>query len=167
MLEIMAKEFSFDVVSDFDHQEVVNAVDQSKKEIDSRYDFKGTGTTVTLEKESLTVATDSELHLKAARDVIESKFFRRGLDLRVLDWQSVEPAAKGTVRQTAALKRGISEELTRTISKYLRSDHPKVHVQIQGDQLRVSSKDKDTLQAAIKGLKEAEYGIPLQFTNYR
>ena len=163
----MAKEFTFDVVSDYDRQEVVNAVDQAQKEVVNRYDFKGTDTEIKLDKESISVKTASELHLKSVRDILESKFFRRGLDLRVLDWDEVEPASKGAVKQTAKLKKGISEDIGRELSKHIRTVHPKVHVQIQGDQLRVAAKDKDSLQAVIQDLKDGDYGVPLQFTNYR
>ncbi|MGD0832974.1 MAG: YajQ family cyclic di-GMP-binding protein [Candidatus Dormibacteria bacterium] len=163
----MAQEFSFDVVSDFDHQELVNAVDQTRREIQVRYDFKGLTAEITLEKEELELLSESDMQVRAMLDVLQSKVHRRGIDLKVLDPQKAEPAARGKVRQVVKLRRGISDDLARTLTKKIRSDHPKVQARIQGDQLRVASKDKDALQGVIKALREMELDIPLQFTNYR
>jgi len=163
----MAQEFSFDVVSDFDHQELVNAVDQTRREIKTRYDFKGVTVEITLEKEELELLSESDMQVRAMLDVLQSKVHRRGIDLKVLDPQKAEPAARGKVRQVVKLRRGISDDLARTMTKKIRSDHPKVQARIQGDQLRVASKDKDALQGVIKALREMELDIPLQFTNYR
>ena len=124
----MAQEFSFDVVSDFDHQEMVNAVDQTRREIQTRYDFKGVTVEITLEKEQLVLLTESDMQLRAILDVLQSKLHRRGIDLKVLDPQKPEPAAKGNVRQVVKLRRGISEELARTLTKKVRTEHPKVQV---------------------------------------
>jgi uncharacterized protein YajQ (UPF0234 family) len=163
----MAQEFSFDVVSDFDHQELVNAVDQTRREIQTRYDFKGVTVEITLEKEQLVLLTESDMQLRAIIDVLQSKLHRRGIDLRVLDPQKPEPAAKGNVRQLVKLRRGISEELARTLTKKIRNEHPRVQARIQGDQLRIVSREKDALQGVIRALREMDLEVPLQFTNYR
>jgi cyclic-di-GMP-binding protein len=163
----MAQEFSFDVVSDFDHQEMVNAVDQTRREIQTRYDFKGVTAEITLDKDQLVLLTEGEMQLRAIVDVLQSKLHRRSIDLKVLDPQKPEPAAKGNVRQVIKLRRGISEELARTLSKKVRSEHPKVQARIQGDQLRMVSREKDALQGVIRALREMDLEVPLQFTNYR
>ncbi len=163
----MAQEFSFDVVSDFDHQELVNAIDQTRREIQVRYDFKGLTADITLEKDELELLSEGDMQLRAMLDVLQSKVHRRGIDLKVLDPQKAEPAARGKVRQVVKLRRGISDELARTLTKKVRSDHPKVQSRIQGDQLRITSRDKDALQGVIKALREMDLDIPLQFTNYR
>jgi uncharacterized protein YajQ (UPF0234 family) len=163
----MAQEYSFDVVSDFDQQELNNALDQARREITQRYDFKGVTAEIELEKDKVILHTDSDMQLKSIVDVLQSKLHRRGLDLKILDPQKPEPAAKGTVRQELKLRRGISDDLAREINKKIKSGHPKVQSRIQGDQLRISSKDKDALQAVIKDLKEQDLEVPLQFTNYR
>jgi len=163
----MAPEYSFDVVSDFDHQEMVNAVDQTRREIQARYDFKDVTAEITLEKEQLALLAESDMQLRAIVDILQSKLHRRGIDLKVLDPQKPEPAAKGNVRQVVKLRRGISEDLARTLTKRIRADHPKVQARIQGDQLRVLSKEKDALQGVIRALREMDLEVPLQFTNYR
>lgn len=163
----MAQEYSFDVVSDFDQQEMVNAVDQARREITTRYDFKGVTAEIEMEKDQLVLHTDSDMQLKSMFDVLQSKLHRRGIDLKVLDPQKPEPAAKGSVRQVLKLRRGISDDLARTLNKRIKSGHPKVQSRIQGDQLRVSSKEKDALQAVIQDLKELDLEVPLQFNNYR
>src|SRR5438445_8226487 len=142
----MAQEFSFDVVSDFDRQELVNAVDQTRREITTRYDFKNVPVEITLETATLTIQTASESQLKSILDVLQSKVHRRGIDLKVLDAQKPEPAAKGNVRQAIKLRRGINEDLARDLTKRVRAEHPKVQVRVQGDQLRVTARDKDELQ---------------------
>ena len=163
----MAQEHSFDVVSDFDHQELVNAVDQTRREIQTRYDFKNVTVEITLERDQAVLVTEGEMQLRAILDVLRSKLHRRGIDLKVLDPQKPETAAKGNVRQLIKLRRGISEDLARTLTKRIRSDHPKVQSRIQGDQLRIVSKEKDALQAVIRALREMDLEVPLQFTNYR
>jgi uncharacterized protein YajQ (UPF0234 family) len=163
----MAQEFSFDVVSDFDHQELINAIDQTRREIQVRYDFKGLTAEITLEKDELELLTESDMQLRAMLDVLQTKIHRRGIDLKVLDPQKAEPAARGKVRQVVKLRRGISDDLARGLTKKIRTDHPKVQSRIQGDQLRVTSRDKDALQTVIRSLKEMDLDIPLQFTNYR
>ena len=163
----MAQDNSFDVVSDFDQQELVNALDQARREIGTRYDFKGVTAEITQEKEELVLLTDSDMHLKAILDVMQSKLHKRGIDLKVLDPQKPEPAARGNVRQAVKLRRGISDDLARDLNKKIRAAHPKVQVRIEGDKLRVSSKSKDELQGVISSLKALELEVPLQFTNYR
>lgn len=163
----MAQDFSFDVVSDFDRQELVNAVDQTRREITTRYDFKNVPVEITLETASLTVQTASEGQLRAILDVLQSKVHRRGIDVKVLDAQKPEPAAKGNMRQLVKLRKGISDDLARDITKRIRAQHPKVQVRTQGDQLRVSSTKKDDLQSVIAQLKAMDLQTPLQFTNYR
>lgn len=160
-------EFSFDVVSEYDHQELVNALDQARREIGQRYDFKGVDAEITEEKDELHLLTDSDMHLKAILDVLQSKFHKRGLDLKVLDPQKSEPAARGNVRQVIKLRKGIADDLARDLNKRIRAANQKVQVRIEGDKLRVTSKEKDQLQAVIKFLREQDLEVPLQFTNYR
>jgi len=163
----MAQDYSFDVVSEFDRQELVNAVDQARREITTRYDFKGVTVEITLENESITLLSGSEAQLRAILDVLQSKAHRRGIDLKVLNPQKPEPAAKGNVRQVVKLRKGIGEELARDLTKRIRAQHPKAQVRTQGDQLRVSARDKDELQAVIQQLRELDLEVPLQYTNYR
>ncbi len=163
----MPSESSFDVVSKFDRQELVNAVDQTMREIGTRYDLKNTGSEVTLEKNSITLAGASEFTLQAVRDLLLTKAVRRGLSPKVLDFGKIEPAARGTVRQTVKLREGIDQDLARQIVKLVRDKQPKLKAQIQGDAVRVQGKNKDDLQAVIQALKAEDYPVALQFTNYR
>jgi uncharacterized protein YajQ (UPF0234 family) len=165
----MAGEISFDVVSDFDRQELVNALDQARREIATRFDFKGARVDLELGKEEITLRTDSEGRARAVRDLVESKAVRRGLSLKIFDWGTVEPAGGNTYRQTIGLRRGLPDDLARRISKLVRDDYPRVHAQIQGDAIRVSGKSKDELQRVIARLREEaeSYPVPLQFVNYR
>jgi uncharacterized protein YajQ (UPF0234 family) len=163
----MAQEFSFDVVSDFDHQELVNALDQARREITTRYDFKNVPVEITLETATITLLSASDAQLKSILDVLQSKVHRRGIDIKVLDAQKPEPAAKGNVRQIVKLRKGISDDLARDLNKKIRAKFPKVQVRTQADQLRVSSRVKDELQGVITQLREMDLDVPLQFTNYR
>lgn len=163
----MAGENSFDVVSDFDRQELVNAVDQAQREVSTRYDLKNTGSTIELQKDQIVLTSASEMTLNAVRDILQSKAIRRGLSLKIFDYQKEEPAAKGTVRQVIKLKRGIDQDLARKISKEIREKFPKVRPQIQGEELRVFGKSRDELQNVIQYLKSQDYPVALQFTNYR
>ena len=163
----MASDSSFDVVSQFDRQELVNAIDQTTREISTRYDLKNTGSQVTLEKDTISLVSDSEFTLTAVRDLLLTKAVRRNLSPKVLDFGKVEPAARGTVRQTVKLRQGIDQDLARQITKLIRDKLPKLKAQIQGDAVRVSGASKDQLQAAIKLLREQDYPVPLQFVNYR
>jgi len=163
----VAQDNSFDVVSDFDQQELVNALDQARREIGTRFDFKGVTADIDQEKEQLVLLTDSDMHLKAILDVLQSKLHKRGIDLKVLDPQKPEPAARGNLRQVVKLRRGIADDLARDLNKKIRASNPKVQVRIEGDKLRVSSKSKDELQDVIGYLKGLELDVPLQYTNYR
>lgn len=163
----MASVSSFDVVSDFDEQELKNALDQTLREIHTRYDLKDTKTTIDAGENQLTITSDSEYTLGAVRDLMESKFVRRGLSLKILDYGEEEPASGARVRQVVKLRRGIPEDLAKKISKKIRDEFKKVTPQIQGNAVRVQSKNKDDLQAVIQALKEEDYPVALQFNNYR
>ena len=158
---------SFDIVSEIDMQEVRNAVNQTGRELHQRFDFKNTQTSVELKEEAVELASGTEDRLKAAYQVLEEKFVRRQVPLKALQPGEVEPAAKGSVRQTIKLVTGITDEKAKEISKFVRQAVPKAQTQIQGSQVRVSSKSKDDLQAAIAAVKDHDFGIALQFTNYR
>jgi hypothetical protein len=165
----MAGDASFDVVSDFDRQELVNALDQARREIQTRYDFKGVTAQIELGKDELTIVTDDEYKAKAIRDLIESKAIRRNLSLKIFDWGSIDPAGGNKVRQTVTLRRGLPEDLAKKISKLIREEFPKTKPQIQGDAVRVTGKSKDELQKVIARLRQEGEGYPvaLQFENYR
>jgi len=165
----MAGEVSFDVVSDFDQQELVNALDQARREIGTRYDFKGARAELELAKEEIILRADSESRARAMRDLVESKAIRRGLSLKIFDWGEVEDAGGNTVRQHIKLRRGLPDDLAKKISKLIRDEYPKAKSQIQGDAIRVSSKSKDELQKVIGRLRQDSegYPVPLQFQNYR
>ena len=163
----MPSDSSFDVVSEYDRQEMVNAVDQAKREIGSRYDFKGTDSTIELKDKELELDGDSDYKLHAMIDILQSKLVKRGIDLKVLDPQKIEPAAKGRVRQKVNLRAGLSDDLARDVVKRIKAELPKLQARIEGDKVRVTGKSKDDLQAAIKLLRDADLAIPLQFTNYR
>jgi uncharacterized protein YajQ (UPF0234 family) len=163
----MAGDSSFDVVSDFDHQELVNAIDQARREIATRYDFKGGKVAFELGRDAITLSADDEYRAGAAKDLLESKAVRRGLSLKIFEWGRLEPAAGGTVRQEIGLKRGLSSEQAKDLSKRIREQFPKTKPTIQGDAVRVSAKSKDELQAVIAHLKGLDYPVALQFTNYR
>jgi uncharacterized protein YajQ (UPF0234 family) len=158
---------SFDIVSEVDLQEVRNAVDQAAREIHQRFDFKNTDTSVALEGEAIEMHSATEDRLKAGYQVLQEKMVRREVPLKALQPGEVQQAAKGTVRQTVKLVTGISDEKAKEISKFVRQAVPKAQTQIQGAQVRVMSKSKDDLQAAIRAVKEHDFGIALQFTNYR
>lgn len=165
----MAGDSTFDVVSDFDRQELVNALDQVRREIQTRYDFKGAKADVELGKEDITLHTDSEMRAKAIRDLIESKAARRNLSLKIFEWGALEPAGGSTYKQKVVLKRGLNDELAKKISKLIRDEFPKAKSQIQGDAVRVSAKSRDELQRVIARLRQEQegYPVPIQFENYR
>lgn len=163
----MAGESSFDVVSDFDQQELVNALDQVRREIATRFDFKGSHCSLELGKTEVTLLADDEFRAKAVRDLVESKAVRRGLSLKIFEWGKLEPASGGTVRQQIGLKRGLTSEQAKELSKLIRDRFPKVKPVIQGDAVRVSAKSKDDLQQVIAHLRGLDYPVALQFTNYR
>ena len=163
----MAQEYSFDVVSQFDRQELVNAVNQAQREIVTRYDFKDTGASIDLGETEIMLSGPSDFKMKAMLDVLQSKLVKRQLSLKILKPGPIEPAAKGTVRQKLELVQGIDDELARTLVKQIKLVSPKVQPRIQGDTIRVSSRDKDLLQQVIASLKATESAVPLQFINYR
>lgn len=159
---------SFDVVSELDMQEVRNAVDQASREVSTRYDFKNTGTEVELGDDSITIRSATEDRLNAARQVLEERLVHRKVSLKAVDWGKVEEAAKATVRQSASLVAGISSDKAREINKAVKEMGIKgIQTQTQGEQVRVTGKKRDALQEVIAGLKEKDFGIPLQFGNFR
>jgi uncharacterized protein YajQ (UPF0234 family) len=159
---------SFDVVSELDMQEVRNAVDQTAREISQRFDFKGTDSSVELKEKAIEIHTESEPRLQALRQVLEEKMVKRQVSLKALDYGTVEEASKGTVRQTVTLRTGITDEKARTVGKFIKGLGKKgVQHQIQGEQLRVTGKKRDDLQAVIAALKDEDFDLPLQFTNFR
>jgi uncharacterized protein YajQ (UPF0234 family) len=163
----MAGESTFDVVSDFDAQELRNALDQVRREVAQRFDFKGVTVELEQGKDELTLVTEDEFRAEAVKDLIESKAVRRGLSLKIFDWGKVEPAGGNRVRQVIKLRRGLSEDNAKKITKILRDEFPRVKGQIQGDAVRVAAKSKDDLQRVIARLRELDLDVPLQFTNYR
>jgi uncharacterized protein YajQ (UPF0234 family) len=158
---------SFDVVSDFDQQELVNALDQVRREVATRYDFKGSKVALELAKTEITLHADDEFRAASVKDLLLTKAVRRGLSLKVFDWGKLEPAAGGTIRQRIGLQRGLSSEQAKEISKLVRDRFPKVKPTIQGDAVRVIGKSKDELQAVITHLRGLDYAVALQFINYR
>ena len=165
----MAEKFSFDVISDFDRQELVNALDQVKREISQRYDLKGTDTSLDLEKDNILVVTNSELTLNSVIDIIRQKAIKRKLSLKIFDYNCLEVVSGNKVKQTITLKKGLNQEIAKKISKNIRDEFKKVNVSINGETLRVASKSKNDLQLTIKLLDNLEetYKIPLQTNNYR
>lgn len=163
----MASTYSFDIVSDFDRQEMVNAVDQTTREIQSRYDLKDTKSTIELGEDKITINTDSEFTLDAIQGILRAKAAKRNLSLKIFEYGKMESASGSRVRQEIVLQRGISQELAKKISKLIRDELKKVQASIQGDAVRVSSKSKDDLQEVIQLLKQEDYPVALQFTNYR
>jgi len=165
----MAETFSFDIVSDFDRQELVNALDQVKREISQRYDLKGTDTNLELEKDNIFITTNSELTLDAVIDIIRQKAIKRKLSLKIFDYESIEVVSGNKVKQTITLKKGLNQEIAKKISKNIRDEIKKINVSIQGESLRVASKSKNDLQLAIRLLEKLEeaYKIPLQTSNFR
>ena len=163
----MAGDVSFDVVSDFDEQELRNALDQVRREVGQRFDFKGVTVDLEQAKEELVLITDDEHRAAAVKDLIESKAIRRELSLKIFDWGKVEPAGGNKVRQQIKLRRGLGDEVAKRITKLIREEFPKVKSQIQGDAVRVSSPSRDELQTVQALLREQDYDVDLQFGNYR
>jgi cyclic-di-GMP-binding protein len=163
----MAGEISFDVVSDFDEQELRNALDQVRREVHQRYDFKGAHVELSQEKAQVVLVTDDEYRAHAVKDLIETKALRRGLSLKIFDWGEVEPAGGNRVRQRIALRRGLPDDLARKLVKMIRDEFPKVQPRVQGDAIRVAGKSKDELQRVIARLRGLDEVVPLQFENYR
>jgi uncharacterized protein YajQ (UPF0234 family) len=158
---------TFDLVSDFDQQELVNALDQVRREVATRYDFKGSKVSLELGKTAITLVADDEYRANAVKDLLESKAIRRNLSLKIFDWGRLEPASGGTVRQEIGLRRGLTTEQAKELSKLIRDRFPKVKPSIQGDAVRVAGKSRDELQAVIAALRELDYPVALQFQNYR
>ncbi len=159
---------SFDVVSELDMQEVRNAVDQAGREISQRFDFKGTDSSIELKETTIELHTESEARLTALRQVLEEKMVKRQVSLKALDYGTVEEAAKGRVRQTVTLRKGITDEKAKAVGKFVKGLGFKgVQHQIQGEQVRVSGKKRDDLQAVIAALKAEDFDLPLQYTNFR
>jgi uncharacterized protein YajQ (UPF0234 family) len=163
----MASSYSFDVVSDFDWQELVNTLDQVRRDLATRYDLKDSGTEVDLEETSFTITTASDMTLQAVEDVLRQKATKRNLSLKIFDFQTPEPVGGNKVKQVVKLRKGLTQDLAKKLSKTIRDELKKVTVAIQGDALRVTGKSKDDLQAVIQLLKEQDVEVPLQFQNYR
>ena len=163
----MADTFSFDVVSDFDRQELVNTLDQVRRDVGQRYDLKDSKTEIELEELSLTITTASDMTLDAVVDVLRQKATKRNLSLKIFDFQNPEPVGGNRVQQLVKLRKDLSQELAKQLSKTLRDQLKKITVSIQGDSLRITGKSKDDLQQAIQLLKGQDLEVPLQFENYR
>jgi cyclic-di-GMP-binding protein len=163
----MAGDCSFDIVSQFDEQELVNALDQTRREVQTRFDLKDTKTEIVYSKETITILTDSSLTLKNVRDILETKAVRRNLSLKIFKPGKEENASGGKVRQVIQLQQGLTQELAKEMSKYIRDNYPKVRPQIQGDAIRVVAKSRDELQAVIGLLKQKDYPVALQYVNRR
>ena len=163
----MAGDCSFDIVSQYDEQELVNAIDQTRREVSTRFDLKDTKTEIVHSKDTITIVTDSSLTLKSVRDILETKAVRRGLSLKIFNAGKEENAAGSKVRQVIQLQQGLSQDLAKQISKHIRDAYPKVRPQIQGDAIRVVAKSRDELQAVIALIKQKDYPVALQYINYR
>jgi hypothetical protein len=163
----MAQQNSFDIVSEVNRAEIVNAINQTTKEVGQRFDFKGSSAKVELEEQSLVLTAEDETRLRNMNDILQQKLVRRGVPLKALTYQKVEPAAGSTVRQKIDIQQGIPTDKAKEIVKFIKDSKAKVQASIQGDVVRVSGKDRDTLQDVIAALKSKEFGIDMQFTNYR
>ena len=163
----MAQQNSFDIVSQVDRAEVTNAIHQTVKEVRQRFDFKGSNANVALEENDLVLSAEDETKLRNMNDIFQQKLVRRGVPLKALSYGTVELAAGGTVRQRVQVQQGIPQEKAKDIVKFIKDSKAKVQASIQGDTVRVSGKDRDTLQQVIAGLKAKDFGINMQFTNYR
>lgn len=164
---MMASESSYDIVSKMDMQELTNAIDQTEREIASRFDFKGSKSELKLEKDVLVVLSDDEYKLNAVIDILQSKMIKRGLPIKNLDYGKIEPASLGAVRQRIGLKSGIDQENAKKINVLIRDSKLKVKSQIQGDQIRVTGKSKDDLQQIMQLLRKADLTVDVQFTNFK
>ncbi|MGK7920036.1 MAG: YajQ family cyclic di-GMP-binding protein [Trichodesmium sp.] len=163
----MASTSSFDIVSDFDRQELVNAIDQAEREIKARYDLKDSNTTLELGEDTITINTSSQFALDAVHTVLQTKAAKRNLSLKIFDFGKVESASGNRVREEVKLQKGISQEISKKITKLIKDEFKKVQASIQGDSVRISAKSKDDLQAVMQRLKQEDFPVPLQFTNYR
>lgn len=163
----MAKENSFDIVSKTDYAEVTNAIHQTMKEVSQRFDFKGSRAAVELQGKDLQLTAEDETKLRNMNDILQGKLVKRGVSLKALDYQRIEPAAGGTVRQSVRVQQGIPVDKAKEIVKHIKDSKLKVQASIQGDTVRVSGKDRDTLQDVIAKLKAQDFGIDMKFDNYR
>lgn len=163
----MAKENSFDIVSKTDYAELDNALNQTNKEIGQRFDFKGSKAKVELQQKDLILSAEDDMKLRNVNDMLQGKLVKRGISLKALSYEKVEPAAGGTVRQKVAIQQGIPIEKAKEVVKFIKDNKWKVQASIQGETVRVSGKDRDTLQEVIAGLKAKDFGIDMQFDNYR
>jgi len=163
----MAQQNSFDIVSQVDRAEITNAINQTMKEVQQRFDFKGSHATVALEEKELVLNAEDETKLRNMNDILQQKLVRRGVPLKALSYGKVEPAAGSTVRQHVQIQQGIPQEKAKDIVKSIKDSKARVQASIQGDMVRVSGKDRDTLQQVIASLKAKDFGINMQFTNYR
>lgn len=163
----MAKENSFDIVSKTDYAEVTNALNQTVKEVSQRFDFKGSKATVELADKDLLLSAEDETRLRNMNDILQGKLIKRGISLKALDYQKIEPAAGGTVRQTVKIQQGIPTDKAKELVKFIKDNKFKVQASIQGETVRVSGKDRDTLQEVIGKLKATDFGIDMQFDNFR
>lgn len=162
-----AKENTFDIVSQVDLQEVTNAVNQAVKELKTRFDFKGSRSEISYDGEQITLIGDDEFKLKNVVDILESKFVKRDINMKALRYGKIEPAAKDTVRQRLTFVQGVDKEIARIITKLVKDSKIKVQASVQGDQVRVSGKNRDDLQKVMQLVKDHEFDIPLQFVNFR
>lgn len=163
----MAQQNSFDIVSQIDNAEISNALNQTIKEVRQRFDFKGSHANVAHEKTELVLTAEDETKLRNMNDILQQKLVRRGVPLKALNYGNIEPAAGGTVRQRAQIQQGIPQEKAKEVVRFIKDSKAKVQASIQGDVVRVSGKDRDTLQDIIAKLKAKDFGIHMQFTNYR
>jgi uncharacterized protein YajQ (UPF0234 family) len=163
----MAQQNSFDIVSEVDRAEIMNALNQTMKEVRQRFDFKDSKAAVALEEKDLVLTAEDETKLRNMNDILQQKLVRRGVPLKALSYGSAEPAAGGTVRQRATIQQGIPQEKAKEVVKFIKDSKAKVQASIQGEMVRVSGKDRDTLQQVIASLKTKDFGINMQFTNYR
>jgi uncharacterized protein YajQ (UPF0234 family) len=165
----MGAESSFDIVSEYDSQEMVNAVDQTKREVQTRYDLKDTKTDIELSDKELIITTETERHMTAIRDILLSKALRRNLSIKVFKMNDVQDVAGGRVKQVITLQKGLADDVAKKIQRFLKDKFPKVQGRIQGESIRVGSKSRDDLQLVISALREAadEFPVALQFNNYR
>jgi uncharacterized protein YajQ (UPF0234 family) len=163
----MAKENSFDIVSKTDYAELDNALNQTSKEISQRFDFKGSKAAVELKDKDLIMTAEDETRLRNMNDILQTKLVKRGISIKALDYQKIEPAAGGTVRQLVKVQQGIPVEKAKEVVRFIKDNKYKVQPSIQGETVRVTSKDRDTLQEVIAALKAKDFGIDMQFDNYR
>lgn len=163
----MAQQNSFDIASEVDRAEISNAINQTLKEVRQRFDFKGSSATVALEEKELLMTAEDETRLRNMNDILQQKLVRRGVPLKAFDYGKIEPAAGGTVRQHVAIQQGIPQDKAKEIVKFIKDSKAKVQASIQGDIVRITGKDRDTLQDIIAKLKARDFGINMQYTNYR